>query len=132
MRNLTAAVERFIAAFVTVTMLTSSIVMAGYVCPKDVAEFSTAKFSAMTKMVISAPMQDIDDEMPSHCAQRQAGEKQALEQTGGAATFALPAIISAYLISPALLPAWKTLTMLSSTATCRTHAPPFLSQRLRI
>lgn len=104
MRTTIATFRRFIAAFVTLAMLTSSIAMAAYVCPK-----TDSDMSEMTDCAMTSPMQDRDDQNPVQCAEYSAGEKQALEHTSAALDPALPAIISVQLIQPAPLPPWRIL-----------------------
>lgn len=127
MRTVAATFGRLIAAFLTIAMLTSSIAMAAYSCPKVAAELGT-----MTDMAMASHTAGMDDRMPVHCAERQAGDKQALEHSGSAPGPALPAVVTVQLISPALLPAWKALPV-AAPVVLPVHSPPFLrTQRLRI
>lgn len=128
MRTLVATFGRFIAAFVMLAMLTSSIAMAAYVCPK-VADGTRA----MAEMPMDSSMPCSDEQKPVQCAERHAGDKQALEHSGSVPALALPAIISVQLVSPTSLPTWQMLATRSSPAAFCSHAPPFLrTQRLRI
>ncbi|MCM0044315.1 MAG: hypothetical protein NBV65_06745 [Burkholderiaceae bacterium] len=127
MRTVAATFGRFIAAFLTLAMLTSSIAMAAYSCPKVAGELGMVMDMAMTSHTAA-----MDDQMPVHCAERQAGDKQALEHSGSAPGPALPAVVTVQLISPALLPAWKALPV-EAPVVLPGHPQPFLrTQRLRI
>jgi hypothetical protein len=127
MRNVIATFGRFIAAFVMLAMLTSSIAMAAYVCPDALGDSVT-----MNDMV-DCPESGMDHQRPVHCAEHRAGDKQALEHSGSAPALALPAVISVQVITPMTLPAWQVLATLASPVVFSSHAPPFLrTQRLRI
>lgn len=99
--------------------------MAAYFCPKILQP-------PMPEMMADAPCAGIDDPKPVHCAEHQAGEKQALEYLATAptltpivASFIIPVIAS---VIPSILASPWTDIPLESAAT-----PPYLrTQRLRI
>ncbi len=125
MRTLVATFGRSIAAFVMLAMLTSGIAMAAYVCPRAPA--------GMMPMVADSPAQVMDDEMPAHCAERHAGDKQALEQSSSPPALALPQIVSVQQLPPTVLLPLHALSMRIVAPACPAHAPPFLrTLRLRI
>ncbi len=125
MRTLVATFGRHIAAFVMLAMLTSGIAMAAYVCPKAPA--------GLADMTMSPHTQGMDEQMPAHCAERHAGDKQALEQSGSPPVPALPQVVSVQLVPPAAASACHALSTRSATPVRSAHAPPFLrTLRLRI
>lgn len=125
MRTLISHFGRSIALFVTLAMLTSSVAMAAYVCPKAAAD--------MSAMAMVQHSQDMDDDMPAHCAERHNGDKQALEFSSSAPALALPALILIQLLPPAALPFRLTDAVHTDAPLFPAHAPPFLrTLRLRI
>ncbi len=127
MRTLVTAFGRFIALFVTLSMLTSGVAMAAYVCPK------TLSGTAMTSMAMTAPAEPLDADMPAHCAERQSGDKQALEQSGNAPVPALPATLLVQQLPPAAAQPHQATRLCTDTPRFHAHAPPFLrTQRIRI
>ncbi len=127
MRAFITKFGRFIASFLTLAMLTSSIAMAAYVCPEASGD------TGATNDMANCPDMRMDDQRPVLCAEFRAGDKQALEHTGSAPVLALPAVISVQLVLPTTLPARQTLAVLVSPTVFSSHAPPFLrTLRLRI
>ncbi len=127
MRILVAHFGRFVAAFVMLAMLTSSVAMAAYVCP------TAADRPSMGEMEDCAGMPGMDERQPVHCAEYHSGDKQALEHSATTPALALPAVVSVHLVPPARLPAWQTLARPPSANGFQSHAPPFLrTLRLRI
>lgn len=127
MRTLVTAAGRHLAVFITLAMLTSSIAMAAYVCPK------TTAMADMAAVAMTAQTPGMDELMPAHCAERHAGDKQALERSGGVPGLAMPAIVFFHLIPAGEQPAWQTRSVRTPVPLFRAHAPPFLrTQRLRI
>ena len=125
MRTLVAAFGRYIAAFVMLSMLTSGIAMAAYVCPKSPA--------GMAGTEMGEQAQAMDEQMPAHCAERHSGDKQALEQSGSSPVPALPQFVSVQLLSPALPSFRLALSARTAVPDSFAHAPPFLrTLRLRI
>ncbi len=122
MRTLVATFGRPIAAFIMLAMLTSGIAMAAYVCPQ-----------APAGMTAGPHTQVMDDEMPAHCAERHAGDKQALEQSSSPPALAFPQIVSVQQLPPTVLLPLHALSMRIVAPACPAHAPPFLrTLRLRI
>lgn len=160
MTILLARFGRFIAAFVTLTMLSSSIAMAGYVCPKaerqaamlaalmadramadsataDTAHHAQAHASGLHHASDAGNSGDAGDSSNEHaaktpCVQQHAGNKQALEQAEATPVPALPAVVSMQPLMPAA-PAWQRLANAAAPHDYPSHAPPFLrTLRLRI
>lgn len=125
MRTLVAAFGRYIAAFVMLSMLTSGIAMAAYVCPKSPA--------GMAGTEMGEQAQAMDEQMPAHCAERHSGDKQALEQSGSPPELALPLVISVQQLPPAAPLYLHAPSVRIAAPSASSHAPPFLrTLRLRI
>jgi len=116
---------RLIASFLVMTVLTSGIAMAAYVCP----ELAPAK----EKIVMDGmPCADMDKEKPVHCAAFQSGAQLALEHL--AAAPALAPVFTSFII-PASAPASLVVPApVQGTIPRETGAdPPYLrTRRLRI
>lgn len=112
---------RAIAAMILLTMLTHGIAMAAYVCPQGLTA------SAASERTV------IDDDMPAHCAERQTGDKPALEHSGDPPSLSLPAVVSvAWLPAVSALPR-RPMTVTLSATEPRAAAPPLLlTLRLRL
>ena len=104
------------------TVLTSGIAMAAYVCPE----------LAKPAMMEGMPCAEMDKEKPVHCAEYQAGDDLALEYLGATPTltpptisFAMPAIV--LVVPPVVTTFWPEVPSESG------NDPPYLrTQRLRI
>ena len=107
------------------TILTSGIAMAAYVCP----ELSKPP---MAEMMEGMPCAEMDTEKPVHCAEFQAGEEFALEQLAAAPSVAPPvAIFAMPAPAPAALPAHSAFRF--DTPPAPGSDPPYLrTLRLRI
>lgn len=117
--------RRLIASFLVMTVLTSAIAMAAYVCPALAPAEETVGMEGM-------PCAEMDEDKPVHCAAFQSGAQLALEHL--AAPAALAPVFTAF-IMPAPAPAsLVALTPLQDTVLRPTGAdPPYLrTQRLRI
>ena len=95
------AICRLIACFLVMTVLTSGIAMAAYVCP----QLAPVPEVAMEGM----PCAEMDKEKPVHCAQAQSGDHPALEHLAAApvltpvfAAFVMP--VAAPVLPVALAP----------------------------
>ena len=123
MRALVTRCGRAIAAMILLTMLTHGIAMAAYVCPQGLSGVTSA---ASERAVI-------DDDMPAHCAERQTGDKPALEHSGDPPSLSLPAVVSvAWLPAVSALPR-RPMTVTLSATEPRAAAPPLLlTLRLRL
>jgi len=107
------------------TVLTSGVAMAAYVCPQTMVPVQEMVMGDM-------PCAGMDIEKPVHCAEQQSGTKLALEHLAAVPSFA-PIIVS--FIMPASLPIIPVIL-----ASAWTDAPlelgvdpPYLrTQRLRI
>ncbi len=123
MRVLITRCGRTLAAMILLTMLAHSIAMAAYVCPQALAGIAPA---ASQRTVI-------DDDMPAHCAERQSGDKPALEHSGDPPSLSLPAVVSvAWRPAVSTLPR-RPVTATLSAAEPRAAAPPLLrTLRLRL
>ena len=128
MRRSVLSFCRLIACFLVMTILTSGIAMAAYVCPQ---------LAPMGEMVIvmapeAVPCAEMDKVKPVHCAEFQSGAQLALEHL--AATPALTSVFAAFVI-PAPAPAIPTvLAAVQDTIPLETGADlPYLrTLRLRI
>jgi hypothetical protein len=69
------------------SMLTSTIAMAAYLCPK-------APAVSMPEMAMDAPCAGMDLEKPVHCATSQSSAQLALEHLSAAPSPSAPAIVS--------------------------------------
>jgi hypothetical protein len=107
------------------TVLTSGIAMAAYVCPQTTAPVQEM---AMGDMLCA----EMDIEKPVHCASQQSGTQLALEHLAAAPSLA-PTIVSFIMLAPlpvvpaVLASAWTGASLVLGLD------PPYLrTQRLRI
>jgi hypothetical protein len=125
MRHSFSSLCRLIACFLVMTVLTSGIAMAAYVCPE------LAKVP-MPEMTSDVPCAEMDKEKPVHCGQHQSGAQLALEHLATAPSLA-PATVSFVIpapapIIPSVLASFRT-DVLPEAGT----GPPYLrTHRLRI
>jgi hypothetical protein len=125
MRPTCSFFRRLIASFLAMTVLTSAIAMAAYVCPELAPAEETVVMEGM-------PCAEMDKDKPVHCAAFQSGAQLALEHL--AAAPALAPVFTAF-IMPASAPASPVaLAPLQHMVLRPTGAdPPYLrTQRLRI
>jgi hypothetical protein len=124
MRHFFSSFSRLIAWLLVMTVLTSRIAMAAYVCPVIVQ----APIHKMEGM----PCAEMDKSKPVHCAEYHAGEKLALEHFAAGpilspvtVSFVIPVIAPAV---PPVLTSFRPDVPLESGSD-----PPYLrTQRLRI
>lgn len=124
MRRSFSSFCRLLACLLVMTVMTSGIAMASYVCP------GLASAPAMA-MPADTPCAQMDSEKPVHCAEQQSGVELALEHL--AAPPALAPLTTAF-VMPALAPPalsfapwWPDFPPQAGTD------PPYLrTQRLRI
>ena len=126
MRHSFSSFFRLIATFLVMTVLTSGIAMAAYVCPQ------LTNLSVPEKMVKGMACADMDKEKPVHCAQYQSGAQLALEYPAAAASFA-PITVSFVVpapwpIAPVILVPFRADVPLGPGA----DRPYIRTQRLRI
>ena len=125
MRNFFSSFCRLIASILVMTVLTSGIAMAAYVCPK-------LDQAPMPEMMEGMPCAEMDKAKPVHCAQYQSGPQLALEHFAAAPTLTPPTIsfvipVLAPVVPPALISFWRDVPSESGAD------PPYLrTQRLRI
>ena len=130
MRHSLTSFCRLIASFLVMTVLTSAMAMAAYVCPQLAP--SPAAEVAMEMATNAVPCAEMDKEKPVHCAEFQSGAQLALEHL--ATTPALTPVFAAF-INPAPAPAVPVaLSAVQGTTFLETGAdPPYLrTLRLRI
>lgn len=128
MRRSFSSFFRFVACFLAVSILTSGIAMAAYVCPQTVLP--------MVKMEMAMdgePCIGMDKQKPAQCAEFQSGGQIALEHL--AAPPALAPILVSFII-PVFIPAALTSVPVFPRSDFPPAAgtdPPYLrTQRLRI
>lgn len=125
MRPTLSFFRRLIASFLAMTVLTSVIAMAMYVCPELAPADATVVMDGM-------PCAEMDQDKPVHCAAFQSGAQLALEHL--AAPAALAPVVTSFII-PVPPPASPVaLAPLQDMVPRLTGAdPPYLrTQRLRI
>jgi hypothetical protein len=107
------------------TVLTSGIAMAAYLCP----ELTKA---SMSEMMDGMPCAEMDKEKPVHCAEYRAGDELALEYLAAAPSLTPPTIsfvipVIAPVVPPAVTSFWPDVPSNPGAD------PPYLrTQRLRI
>jgi hypothetical protein len=126
MRHFISSFCRLIACILVMTVLTSGIAMAAYVCPE------LSKAAPMSEMMEGMPCAEMDKEKPVHCAEYQAGDKLALEHLAAAPALTPPTIsfvipVLAPVVPPVVTSFWPDAPSDPGTS------PPYLrTQRLRI
>lgn len=98
MRHAFSSFCRLIACFLVMTVMTSGIAMAAYVCP----QLAPVEEVVMEMASDAVPCAEMDKVKPVHCAEFQSGAQLALEHL--AATPALTPVFTAIVI-PAPMPA---------------------------
>ncbi|WP_188422793.1 hypothetical protein [Oxalicibacterium solurbis] len=124
MRQFISSFRRGIAAFLALSILTSTIAMAAYLCPQ-------VPVAPMPEMAMDAPCASVDVEKPVHCATSQSPVQLALEHLSAAPALALPMIVFVLAI---LAPRSSSFVPRSAWISSPLGAdPPYLrTQRLRI
>jgi hypothetical protein len=125
MRHFFSSFCRLIACLLVMTVLTSGIAMAAYVCPE------LTKIP-MPEMMEGMPCAEMDKEKPVHCAEHQAGDELALEYLAAAPVLTAPV---ASFVMPASLPVIPDFlaSLWPDAPVERGTNPPYLrTQRLRI
>lgn len=95
MRHSFASIFRLIACLLMMSVLTSELAMAAYICPEEMPT------SVQTMAMEDMPCSDMDMEQPVQCAEYQSGEELALEHFAAAPSLA-PVVISS--VTPVTLP----------------------------
>lgn len=88
MRQKLPSFFRFIAVFLVMTILTSGMAMAAYVCP----QLTTT--TGQQTMMGGMPCAGMDKEKPVHCAQYQSGAQLALEHLAESPAFVPTTVFS--------------------------------------
>jgi hypothetical protein len=123
MRQFISSFRRCIAAFLALSILTSTIAMAAYLCPKVPA-------APMPEMAMDAPCTGVDLDKPVHCATSQSPVQLALEHLS-AAPVALPMIV--FILTILAPRSASFIPRLAWILTSFGADPPYLrTQRLRI
>lgn len=123
-----SSIFRLIAAILSMTVFSSAMAMAAYVCP----ELGNSPPMDMMDMMEGKPCADMDRDKPVHCAEYQSGGELALEHLSAPPALTPPTI---FLVIPAIAPVVPLFLM-----AFRPNAPldpgsdpPYLrTQRLRI
>jgi hypothetical protein len=117
---------RLIASFLVMSILTSSVAMAAYVCP----QLAPAQKTAM--VMDGKPCAGRDKEKPVHCAEFQSGVQLALEHLAAPPALT-PIVIAVVRPAPALFIPAVPASRWNDTLPAVGTDPPYLStQRLRI
>lgn len=125
MRPFISSFRRSISAFLALSILTSTIAMAAYLCPK----VPEAQMPEMA-MDMDMPCSGVDIEKPVHCATSQSATQLALEHLSVAPALTPPAIISVLTI---VVSPFSSVIPTSIVTSCAGTGPPYLrTQRLRI
>lgn len=125
MRRFFSSFCRLIASILIMTVLTSGIAMAAYICPE-------IEKMPKLEMVSDTPCAEMDEEKPVQCAERQAGEKKALEQFTATPSLT-PLTISSVMPAAAPVIPFLLSSLWSDFAAEPASDPPYLrTQRLRI
>jgi hypothetical protein len=107
------------------TVLTSGIAMAAYVCPQTMAPVQEMAMGDM-------PCAEMDVEKPVHCAEQQSGSELALEHLATAPSLA-PTIVSFIMPAPLLaVPAVLASAWTDAPLELGVDPPYLRTQRLRI
>lgn len=125
MRDFFSSFCRLIASILIVTVLTSGIAMAAYVCPE------LAK-PAMPEMMEGMPCAEMDQEKPVHCAEFQASNELALEHLAAAPTLTPPTIIFSMPAMMPVVPQFLTVFWPEVPSDPGSDPPYLRTQRLRI
>jgi hypothetical protein len=107
------------------TVLTSGIAMAAYVCP----ELSKAP---MPEMMERMPCAEMDKEKPVHCAEYQAGDQLALEHLASVPALTPPTISFVIPVLAPVVPAVATSFSPGVLSDLGADPPYLRTQRLRI
>jgi hypothetical protein len=126
MRRSFSSFFRLIACFLVMTVLTSGIAMAAYVCPQLVK--APVQKMAMGDM----PCAEMDKEKPVHCAEHQSGGQLTLEHLAAAPSFG-PTTVSFVMPAPAPIIPLVLTSFWTGVPLQPVTDPPYLrTQRLRI
>jgi hypothetical protein len=127
MRHFFSSCCRLIACFLVMSVLTSEIAMAAYICPP-----MTQSPAHEMNMRSDAPCIGMDEVKPVHCAEHHAGAQIALEHLAASPSVAPVSIafvipVPAPIVPAVLVPSWPDVPLEQGTS------PPYLqTQRLRI
>ncbi|RJF91633.1 hypothetical protein [Noviherbaspirillum saxi] len=125
MHKFFSSIFLFVARALLVTIFSSGIAMAAYVCPELVKP-------PMTEMMEGMPCADMDKEKPVHCAEFQAGDELALEHLASIPSLTPPTILFAMPAVTPVVPLFLT-AFWSDFPLAPVSDPPYLrTQRLRI
>ncbi|MDB5855304.1 MAG: hypothetical protein JWR22_3345 [Herminiimonas sp.] len=125
MRRFLSPLCRFLTGFLVMTILTSGLAMAAYICPQIPP-------APKMEMAMGSPCAGMDKEMPVHCAEYQSSALLALEHLA-APPVLTPVVIAA--VRPAPAPVQPTVPTSSWEDSPLNYGadPPYLrTRRLRI
>jgi hypothetical protein len=125
MRHFVSSFFRLIACILAVTVLTSGIAMAAYVCPELTKP-------AMPEMMEGMPCAEMDEENPVQCAKAQAGDELALEQLAAPPALTLSKISFVMPVMTPVVPLFLTVFWPDSPPDPGSDPPYLRTQRLRI
>lgn len=120
-----SSIFRILAAFLVMTIITSGIAMAAYVCPDE-------KAPVLEMAMEDMPCGEMDIEQPVQCAEYQSGVDLALEHLAAAPSLT-PVIISFVMPAPAAIIPKSSAHFIADMGLAVGAAPPYLQTlRLRI
>lgn len=125
MRRSFSSIFRLVAAFLVMTIMTSGVAMAAYVCPDETA-------LVLETVIEDMPCGEMDMEKPVQCAEYQSGVDLALEHLAAAPSLS-PLII--YFVIPAPVPVIpkRLASFIADIGIVDGATPPYLQTlRLRI
>jgi hypothetical protein len=126
MRHSVSSFCRLIASFLVMTVLTSGIAMAAYVCPQ------VTKAPAQEMAMGDMPCAEMDKEKPVHCSEYQSGAQLALEHLAAAATLTPPTIAFVIPVLASIVPPVLTSFWCDVPSELGADPPYLRTQRLRI
>jgi len=125
MRSFFSSVFRLVAGVLLMTVLTSGIAMAAYVCP-------ALMNPAMPEMMKGMPCADMDMEKPVHCAEFQASDDFALEHLAAAPALTPPTVTSAMPVTEPAIPHFPAASLPDLSSEAGADPPYLRTLRLRI
>ena len=126
MRRAFPSLFRLIASLLLMTLMSSGMAMAAYVCPQLTTSL------AQVRLMAGMPCTDMDKENPAQCAEHKSGAKSASDHLNAPPALA-PISIAFVIPAPALIVPSKVKAVLTDMVVLHGTDPPYLqTQRLRI
>jgi len=118
---------RLIALLLTLTIVSSGMAMASYVCPQ-----LTAVSNERMMMMEGTPCADMDKEKPVHCVQYQSGAQLALEHLAETPAFVPATVLAVIPVQWSVAPVVPVPVRADIPLDLGTGPPYLRTQRLRI